>query len=415
MKNKAFYKIIFAVLIFSVFGGFFHAAARGDNSVMMQGFHWTSWKTAPWWSVLSNRADQISVAGIDIIWFPPSSDSLSPQGYLPRKLNLQDSKYGTQVQLISAIKEFHSKGVKVIGDIVVNHRVGTLDWADFTDPAWAPDSVCSDDEWGQGKGNPDTGKAYHAARDIDHTQNYVRESVSAWLNRLRNNIGYDGWRYDYARGIAPEYFNSYSRSSNASFSVAEIWDTLDINNPDEHRQQLCNWMSSAGGNIKVFDFTTKGLLQHAITHGQYWRLKDEYSAPSGLIGWWPANAVTFIDNHDTIDRESSDNKQKAWPFPIDNIMQGYAYILTHPGIPCIYWTHFFDAGLKNEITALIKIRKSLEINSGSSVRIVKTSKDVYCAVIDDKVAMKIGTGYWEPGSEWRLEAEGREYKIWFKK
>ena len=70
--------------------------------------------------------------------------------------------------------------------------------------------------------------------------------------------------------------------------------------------------------------------------------------------------------------------------------------------------------LKNEITALIKIRKSFGINSGSSVRVVKASQDVYSAIIDDKVAMKIGGGHWEPGSEWQLQADGREYKVWVK-
>jgi len=48
-----------------------------------------------------------------------------------------------------------------------------------------------------------------------------------------------------------------------------------------------------------------------------------------VIGWWPAKAVTFVDNHDT------GSTQAMWPFPADKVMQGYAYILTHPGNPCI--------------------------------------------------------------------------------
>jgi alpha-amylase len=39
--------------------------------------------------------------------------------------------------------------------------------------------------------------------------------------------------------------------------------------------------------------------------------------------------VTFIDNHDT------GSTQHMWPFPADKVMQGYAYILTHPGTPMI--------------------------------------------------------------------------------
>ena len=46
-------------------------------------------------------------------------------------------------------------------------------------------------------------------------------------------------------------------------------------------------------------------------------------------GWWPAKAVTFIDNHDT------GSTQHMWPFPTDKVMQGYAYILTHPDTPMI--------------------------------------------------------------------------------
>ncbi|CAB4273239.1 unnamed protein product [Prunus armeniaca] len=43
----------------------------------------------------------------------------------------------------------------------------------------------------------------------------------------------------------------------------------------------------------------------------------------------PFSGLTFIDNHDT------SSTQNIWPFPSDKVMQGYAYILTHPGIPSI--------------------------------------------------------------------------------
>ena len=43
----------------------------------------------------------------------------------------------------------------------------------------------------------------------------------------------------------------------------------------------------------------QGILQEALEHGQFWRLRDSAGKPPGVIGWWPACAVTFIDNHDT--------------------------------------------------------------------------------------------------------------------
>ncbi len=391
------------------------AFSKGDSSVMLQGFHWTSWKTYPWWNIIKEKSDEMAQAGIDIVWLPPSSDSLAEEGYLPRKLYVQNSKYGTIDQLMAAVGSLHAKGIKVIADVIINHRVGTKDWADFTEPQWGPDSVCSDDEWGKGQGVPDTGKGFHAGRDIDHTKAYVQDSIKEWMNWMRNQINYDGWRYDYGRGFSTEYFLKYNRTTSPAFSVAEVWDDFDINNPDAHRRQMVEWMNSTNGEIKNFDFTTKAILQHVVSTGEYWRLKDNYNKPSGLIGWWPQNAVTFVDNHDTGPSMGSKLKPNAWPFPSDKIMQGYAYILTHPGIPCIYWLHFFDWGFKNEISRLVNLRKSVGIGATSDVNIVKAATNIYAAIIDGKLAVKIGKEYWDPGSEWKQAVSGNGYHVWIKK
>lgn len=40
---------------------------------------------------------------------------------------------------------------------------------------------------------------------------------------------------------------------------------------------------------------------------------------------------------------------------------------------------------------------------------------MYAAIIDDKVAMKIGPGHYEPPNgpqRWLFVVEGRDYKIW---
>ncbi|PHU18892.1 Alpha-amylase [Capsicum chinense] len=78
----------------------------------------------------------------------------------------------------------------------------------------------------------------------------------------------------------------------------------------------------------VVHFPTKGILQDAI-QGNLGRLKDSDGKPPGLIGILPQNAVTFIDNHD------NGSTQHMLPFPSDKVIQGYAYILTHPGVPSV--------------------------------------------------------------------------------
>ncbi len=383
-----------------------------DRSIMLQGFKWDSAKVGNWWNVLASKSKEISSAGFNIVWFPPSQDSLSDEGYLPRQLYVQNSKYGSAQQLKNAISALHSNGVYVLADVVANHRVGVKDWADFSNPDWGLDACAGDDEYNGCKGSRDSGKKYEAARDIDHSKSYVREDIKRWLLMLKE-IGYDGWRYDYARGFSTSYLREYDDFSSPIFSVAEIWDDLDINNPDSHRQALCDWMDAAGKKIKVFDFTTKGLLQRAISYGEYWRLKDRNGQPSGLIGWWPGNSVTFIENHDTQERQGSGNK--AWPFPYSKIAEGYAYILTHPGIPCVFWPHYFESNARAAIDAMIKIRIKNGINSRSSVSILAASDNIYAALIDGKVAVKLGSKLWDPGNGWVKKIEGQNYTIWTKK
>lgn len=42
----------------------------------------------------------------------------------------------------------------------------------------------------------------------------------------------------------------------------------------------------------------QGIL-HSALHNQYWRLIDPQGKPTGVMGWWPSRAVTFLENHDT--------------------------------------------------------------------------------------------------------------------
>lgn len=403
------------VLLFKRSGA---SGSRGGSTIMLQGFHWESHQSS-WWSLLESKAGEIGSAGFDIIWLPPSSDAGSTEGYLPRRLYVQDSAYGSMQALKSAIRALHSAGVKVIADIVVNHRVGTNGWADFTDPPWGQDAVTSDDECVDAKqcsghsNNPDSGLSYGAGRDIDHANPNVQASIVQWMNWLKKEIGYDGWRWDFARGFDAKILAAYNDAAPPAFAVAEIWDGLDVNNPDPHRQALCDWINSAGGKVSAFDFTTKGVLQQAVYNGEYWRLKDSQGKPSGLIGWWPAKAVTFVDNHDT-GASTGGSGQNHWPFPSQEIMQGYAYILTHPGVPCVYWPHYFDWGVGDQISSLMRLRRTAGIGEGSTVAIQAAEQGRYAAIVDGRLAVKIGWGDWSPGAGWALSASGRNYAVWLK-
>lgn len=48
------------------------------------------------------------------------------QGYLPRDLYCLDSRYGSEADLRNVISVFHEHGIKVIADVVVNHRCASF-------------------------------------------------------------------------------------------------------------------------------------------------------------------------------------------------------------------------------------------------------------------------------------------------
>lgn len=399
------------------------------DTILLQGFHWTSHRHE-WYKTLKEKAEEIAESGYTHVWLPPPSHSVSPEGYLPGHLYELNTKYGSKQELLDAIAALRKCGIKVVADIVINHRCAQMqdengEWNTYTDDI---DHEGNKVNWGKwavvegdfgGTGNKDSGEDFHAAPDLDHENPELRNALISWLCFLKGHVGFSGWRFDFVKGYAARFVKEYivKTVGNGSFCVGEYWNDSVYDesglayNQDAARQQLCDWIDECNASSAAFDYTTKGILQEAV-RDQYWRLKDPKGKATGLIGWWPDRAVTFIDNHDT------GGEQNQWPFPSEKVVLGYVYVLTHPGIPSVFWSHHFDWDLARDLKKLIALRRRNGINSNSKLHITMADPDCYVAEIGESVLVKLGSrfdlGKGFPGAQWRLVTSGKDYAVWEK-
>lgn len=390
--------------------------------VMFQCFHWFAdnyWlhEDGGWWGVIAAHADDLKKAGITMVWFPPAGIG----SYYQREYYDLHSQWGTREGLEKAIRAMHADGIKVLADAVLNHRSGRDGWADFYSPDWPTTVVVQNDSWPGVPGEPNNGKSPDysegmldpGSRNLDHRDPRVMRDQIVFLRWLRYTLGYDGWRYDFVNGYAPAHVGEFNDATQPVFSVGEYW--------QRDRQTIVNWMDGTDGSAgkenasAAFDYPTHFNVQDAVASDDYTGLNDN-GKPSGIIGWWPMKAVTFVENHDTAPRDPGFVFTTAYK---DQRMVAYAYILTHPGIPCVFWPHFFDwgQGYRDQVVKLISIRKAAGINSVSPVSVAAAGKGLYAAITNgdrQEVAVKLGSSlaWTPPGAGWTQAASGNNYAVW---
>jgi len=394
-----------------------HPATGSGREVMLQCWNWESWRE-DFYERVGSQAEWYADLGFSMVWMPPFTDSVSPEGYMPGDLYNLDSKYGSREELQGAIRALQSRGLKVIGDTVVNHRCAQFQdengvWNRYGGKMdWDQKAIVGNDPSYRGRGNRKSEDIWSGAPNIDHSQEFVARDLEEWMRWLRNDIGFDGYRFDYARGINGRYVKRYVEAGQPLFCVGEFWDALDYegttpkHNQDAHRQRIVDWIDAAGTLSSAFDMTTKGILHAALEGNNFWRLRDDAGRAPGLLGWWPSRTVTFLENHDT------GSTQGHWRFPDHALEMGYAYILTHPGTPCVFYDHLYQK-CSGAIEQLLELRKRNDLHCRSQLVIAEANHECYAAVVDGKVAVKIGHGHWQPDlGKFRFSASGANWVVW---
>ena len=342
------------------------------------------------------------------------------------------SYFGTETELINLISAYKAAGTAAMEDVVANHKGGLSTWnegvqyaADFVDEIdvigpttgkiysikWDWDEngkckdICWDDESGMGSGNSDCGGDAGKgpwARDIDHHNPATQQKILTYLRYLKDELGYVGFRYDYARGFEPKHFAYYNTMVRPTFSVGEFWGTA-----DDIKQWIKGVYDEGGFQSAAFDFPLQEQIRQAFNDGSghnFRVLKND-----GLI-WdyrFKRYAVTFIDNHDTFKDLPTDASNSNYQQRVNNqIVEANCFILTMPGTPCLFYPHFMHPQWHDLIARFVKARRTAGITNESTAwdpemigsysiawRVTGENGDLYLQLGDEAVNSGVPEGF----------------------
>jgi alpha-amylase len=362
--------------------------------VMMQAFYWdcprAENKEFKWWKHVRSQIPALAKAGFTTLWLPPVHKAANmggqSMGYDPYdyydlgNYNQKGSRptwFGTKRELLALIKDAHTYQMEVLADMVINHNSG----ADATElnpllnqerwTVFRPKSRKFRRDW----------ECFHPNRyerwdestfgdmpDLSHRNPYVYQEIMALARWLVEEIGFDGFRYDFVKGYGAntvtaiqEYLYQRSGQTITPYGVAEHWDSAQA---IEWWVNVTNFSNS--NPVDAFDFPLREILKSLCDQYGF----SLYSLLYGetLLQKQPQTTVTFVENHDLRD--------PGRPIINDKLL-AYSYILTHEGYPCVFWPDYTNLALTdspNGITALVQAHNAY---AAGSTRVLYVQDDLY--------------------------------------
>ena len=388
-----------------------------SNDTLMQYFEWYLPSDSTLWNKVTKETKHLENIGITHVWLPPAYKGaggkddvgygvydLYDLGEFDQKGSIP-TKYGTKDEYVNAIRELRENNIKVLADIVLNHKMG----ADETEEVLAVQDDASDRNislteakpikvWTKytfpGRGNTysdfkwnwthfhgvdwdeNTGTAaiykfygkhwdedvdkengnfdYLMGADIDLNNYDVIKELKNWGKWYINTANLDGFRLDAVKHIRAEFFPEWLEELRNStekklFSVGEYWSS--------NIDTISNYIEKTNGCMSLFDVPLHyNFYRASISNGEY----DMSQIIEGtIVGTNPEKAVTFVDNHDTEPGQALESWILDWFKPL-----AYSLILLRKnGFPCVFYGDYYGIPEKNVepkkdiLTKLLKVRK----------------------------------------------------------
>lgn len=397
----------------------------GGDEVLLQGFHWNSSRVVgeTWYETLASKAPKIAEDGFTAIWMPPpwrdaskwadakSGTSGGGEGYFWQDF-IKNSQYGSDDQLKTAVSALNKANVTLIYDVVPNHMNGNFPGQEIQLPKgqnfWRDDcqpvSSCDD---GDGFISGDA--------DLNTGNKRIFEMFRDEFANLRDHYSAQGLRFDFVKGYAAERVNSWMQGfGDQRFCVGELWKAPNEYASDDWRNKaswqdaLKDW--SDRSHCTVFDFALKERMQNASIAD--WR----YGLNGNPNPRWREAAVTFVDNHDTGYSPGANGGQHHWALPEERRNQAYAYILSSPGTPTVYWPDMYDWPRGELIRKLINIRRDAGIKADSAISFLGNFSGLVAKITGTKgtllIALDSDLGTVSSAFTPVLEADNGKIRLW---
>lgn len=386
---------------------------------MMQSFEWDTWADGNFYKNLKRDAQKLKKAGIHALWLPPMTKGGSDMdvgygiydlwdlGEFDQKGTIR-TKYGTKEELHEAIYALHEAGIKCYADVVLNHKANgdekerfkaimvdqnnrtqdvdeeteieaythfnfegrggkysDMDWhwyhftgVDYDDITGTSaiyrivgDGKYWDDDVSDEKGNFD----YLMNMDIDHNHPEVREEIFKWVDWFIDETKVDGFRYDALKHISEEFIDELSRHITEEKGIdkfylfGEFW--------QYSKETMEEYLKATDHNIDLFDVPLHFHLEEASKSNGNYDMRKIFD--NTIVSDFPAEAVTFVDNHDSQPGQGLESWVEDWFKEI-----AYALILFRKdGYPCIFAGDYYGlcGPVKTEskeemINNMIKVR-----------------------------------------------------------
>ncbi|MBG0786519.1 MAG: DUF3459 domain-containing protein, partial [Anaerolineaceae bacterium] len=293
--------------------------------------------------------DTDSDLGITGIWLMPIFPSPSYHGYDVTNYYDINPEYGTMDDFKTLLEEAHSRGIRVIIDLVVNHTSNQHPW--FTqakDPSspyhdwyiWSDTNPGYMGSWGQQVWFPIYGQYYYSTftsgmPDLNYNNPEVTDQMEDVVQFWLEDVGVDGFRMDAAKHLIEEGMiqaNSasthnwwkdfrpfYKQINPEALVVGEVWDDTSITSAYLQGDEL----------DLSFEFWLAGAVIEAVNAGDNQALEDQMEYSYSEIP--NMQYATFLTNHDqdrVLNQVNSDENRMA---------AASALLLTSPGVPFIYY------------------------------------------------------------------------------